>query len=167
MNTIDSIKLTPMKGSINGNLCISNTAFKIGFLIETAVFNTKYGVDVKYGLKLKIFSNEIDFEIFNSIDNHIQNMDVKTLFIGKKKLPLYKSIVNSDKDLISFDCCDTITIHNSDGIIVKTSSDSEIASLIPFKSKISCVIKLKYVYNINNTFGIKNVSLLLLYMNKI
>ena len=97
MNTVESIKLTPIKGSINGNLCISNTASKNGFLIETAVFNTKYGVDVKYGLKLKIFSNEIDFEIFNSIDNHINNMDLKTLFIGKKKLPTYKAIVDSDK----------------------------------------------------------------------
>ena len=155
MNTVDSIKLTPMKGSINGNLCNSNTASKNGFLIETAVFNTKYGVDVKYGLKLKIFSNEIDFEIFNSIDNHINNMDLKTLFIGKKKLPTYKAIVDSDKDFIYFDCCDTISIINSDGIIVKTSSNTEIASLIPFKSKISCVIKLKYVYNINNSFGIK------------
>ena len=121
-------------------------------MIETAVFNTKYGVDVKYGLKLKIFSNEID--IFNSIDNHIQNMDVKTLFIGKKKLPAYKSIVDRDKDFISFDCCDTITIINSDGIM-KTSSHAEITSLIPFKSKISCIIKLKYVYNINDTFGVK------------
>ena len=46
--------------------------------------NTKYGIDVKYGLKLKTFSSEIDFEMFNSIDNHINNMDVKTLFIGKK-----------------------------------------------------------------------------------
>ena len=155
MNTVESIKLTPIKGSINGNLCISNTASKNGFLIETAVFNTKYGVDVKYGLKLKIFSYEIDFEIFNSIDNHINNMDLKTLFIGKKKLPTYKAIVDSDKDFIYFDCCDTISIINSDGIIVKTSSNTEIASLIPFKSKISCVIKLKYVYNINNSFGIK------------
>ena len=82
-------------------------------------------------------------------------MDLKTLFIGKKKLPTYKAIVDSDKDFIYFDCCDTISIINSDGIIVKTSSNTEIASLIPFKSKISCVIKLKYVYNINNTFGIK------------
>ena len=155
MNTIESIKLTRMKGSINGNLCISNTASKNGFLIKTAVFNTKYGVDVKYGFKLKIFSNKIDFEIFNSIDNHINNMDLKTLFIGKKKIPTYKAIVDSDKDFINFDCCDTISIINSDGIIVKTSSNTEIASLIPFKSKISCVIKLKYVYNINNAFGIK------------
>ena len=155
MNTVDSIKLTPMKGSINVNLCISNTASKNGFLIERAVFNTKYGVDVKYGLKLKIFSNEIDYEIFHSIDNHINNMDLKTLFIGKKKLPTYKALVDSDKDFINFDCCDTISIINSDGIIVKTSSNTEIASFIPFKSKISCIIKLKYVYNINNTFGIK------------
>ena len=144
-----------MKGSINGNLCISNSVLKNGFLIETAIFNTKYGIDVKYGLKLKIFSSEVDFEIFNSFDNHINNMDVKTLFIGKKKLPAYKSIVDGDKDFISFDCCDTFTIINCDDIIIKKSSNAEIAPSIPFKSKISCVIKLKYVYNINNTFGVK------------
>ena len=155
MNTVNSLTLTPMKGSVNGNLCISNSASKNGLLIETAVFYTKYGVDVKYGLKLKIFSNEIDFEIFNSIDNHINNMDLKTLFIGKKKIPTYKALIDSDQDFINFDCCDSISIINSDGILVKTSSNSEIASLIPFKSKISCIIKLKYVYNVNNTFGIK------------
>ena len=155
MNTVNSLTLTPMKGSVNGNLCISNSASKNGLLIETAVFYTKYGVDVKYGLKLKIFSHEIDFEIFNSIDNHINNMDLKTLFIGKKKIPTYKALINSDLDFINFDCCNSISIINSDGILVKTSSNCEIASLIPFKSKISCIIKLKYVYNVNNTFGVK------------
>ena len=54
-----------MKNSNIGNCAITNSKTKKTIELKTLAFNTKYGLDDKYDLKIKIYSDEIEsFEKF-------------------------------------------------------------------------------------------------------
>ena len=72
---------TLMKESKMGNCSIVNNTTRKTIELKTPVFNTKYGLDDKYDLKIKIHNDEIEsFEKFIEFDQCVLHTDKTNLF---------------------------------------------------------------------------------------
>ena len=147
-----------MKNSNIGNCAITNSKTKKTIELKTLVFTTKYGLDDKYDLKIKIHSDEIEsFEKFVEFDQYVLNMDKTDLF-KKKTKTIHCSMMSADYSFINFECDKkNFTIIDKDGHNLLPEKNISIAKLIPPRSNIICFLKLSYLYNVGGKFGVKKV----------
>ena len=160
-NVQDS-KCSLMSGSKLGNCAIVNNITKKSIEIETPSFKTRYGLDDKYDLKIKLHNDEVDSSLFDKFiifDQYILNVDKTKLFLTEsKKKAKYSSIISIDETFIKFDCDpEKLIIIDKNGVVLIPGKDETIASLIPKKSNIICFIKFTHIYNTGFKYGIKKV----------
>ena len=153
---------TLMNNSKMGNCAIVNSKTKKSIELKTFAFTTKYGLDDKYDLKIKIHSDEIEsFEKFIEFDQYILNMDKTDLFLNeikKKTKTAHCSMMSADNSFINFECDKkNFTIIDKDGHNLLPEKNISIAKLIPPRSNIICFLKLSYLYNVGGKFGVKKV----------
>ena len=151
-----------MNNSKMGNCAIVNSKTKKSIELKTPAFTTKYGLDDKYDLKIKIHSDEIEsFEKFIEFDQYILNMDKTDLFLNeskKKTKTAHCSMMSADNSFINFECDKkNFTIIDKDGHNLLPEKNISIAKLIPPRSNIICFLKLSYLYNVGGKFGVKKV----------
>ena len=150
---ISDNRISAMKNSRNGNLSITSNHSNGILHIQIPSFSSRYGLDDKYKLKLKIYKDEIcSFDKFHTFDDHIKNTCAEIF----KSRTTHCPMVNDD--WIGFDCdAKTVTILNKKGETISSSSytEKDIAKLIPRLSRISCIVKMSYVYNQSGKFGVK------------
>ena len=151
-----------MKNSNIGNCAITNSKTKKTIELKSPAFNTKYGLDDKYDLKIKIHSDEIEsFEKFIEFDQYVLNMDKTDLFINeskKKTKTIHCSMISADNSFINFECDKkNFTIIDKEGHILLPGKNISIAKLIPARSNIVCFLKLSYLYNVSGKFGVKKI----------
>ena len=147
-----------MKNSNIGNCSITNSKTKKTIELKTPAFTTKYGLDDKYDLKIKIHSDEIEsFYKFIEFDQYVLNMDKTDLF-KKKTKTIHCSMMSADYSFINFECDKkNFTIIDKDGHNLLPEKNISIAKLIPPRSNIICFLKLSYLYNVGGKFGVKKV----------
>ena len=148
---------TLMKDSKMGNCAIVNNTTRKTIELKTPAFTTKYGLDDKYDLKIKIHNDEIEsFEKFIEFDQCVLHTDKTNLF--KKTNSKHCSMISADNSFINFECDKKIfTIIDKDGDCLQPEKNVSIAKLIPPRSNIVCFFKLSYLYNFNGKFGVKKV----------
>ena len=151
-----------MNNSKMGNCAIVNSKTKKSIELKTPAFTTKYGLDDKYDLKIKIHSDEIkSFEKFIEFDQCVLHTDKTTLFVNeskKKSKTTHCSMISADNSFINFECDKkNFTIIDKDGNSLLLEKNVSIAKLIPPRSNIICFLKLSYLYNVGGKFGVKKV----------
>ena len=156
------IKFTLMNNSKMGNCAIVNSKTKKSIELKTPTFTTKYGLDDKYDLKIKIHSDEIkSFEKFIEFDQCVLHTDKTTLFVNeskKKSKTTHCSMISADNSFINLECDKkNFTIIDKDGNSLLLEKNVSIAKLIPPRSNIICFLKLSYLYNVGGKFGVKKV----------
>ena len=82
---VNETKCSLMKGSRVGNAAISNSVIKQIIELETPSFVAKYSVDDKYGPKIKIHSDEVNFDKFVEFEQFVNDMVKSTLFLTENK----------------------------------------------------------------------------------
>ena len=146
-----------MNNSKMGNCAIVNSKTKKSIELKTPTFTTKYGLDDKYDLKIKIHSDEIkSFEKFIEFDQCVLHTDKTTLFVNeskKKSKTTHCSMISADNSFINLECDKkNFTIIDKDGNSLLLEKNVSIAKLIPPRSNIICFLKLSYLYNLGNNF---------------
>lgn len=180
MNVVPSIELGnwnieannvyKMQGSRNGNIGISSSQNSKPLSILIPDFITLYGIDDFNGkdnvAKLKIFSNEIEFEKFRHFDEYLQNKkktddaDITKSWY-KNKNPAYLPIVqdrdNNRTSIIVLECHDNLVIYDKERSVLYPSEDKTVTaiSLVKKGCRISCIFKMSYIYNHGGKFGVK------------
>ena len=76
-----------MKGSKAGNCAVTNSVTKKIIELKTPVFVTRYSIDDKYDLQMKINRGEISFDKFEEFDYFIRDVvlphtDIESLLIN-------------------------------------------------------------------------------------
>ena len=158
---VEETKISFMKNSTAKNCAVTNSVTKLP--IKTPLFKTTFGVDDKYGLKIKINRDEIPFEKFQEFDEFIENMDKSTIFEKKKREPVYCPLICNDSFMNFYINIDKLIVIDEEHKIVeleidilsKASQIDTLKSLVHDNSKIICFIKFDYLYNLNGKYGVK------------
>ena len=159
-----------MQGSRNGNIGISSTQNSKTLSILIPDFITLYGIDNFKGAddvpKLKIFSDEIEFEKFRQFDKYLQNKkktadtDITKSWYKNKNttyLPLVQDRDDNRTSIIALECHDNLVIYDKERNILYPSADKIVTpmSLVKKSCRISCIFKMSYIYNHGGKFGVK------------
>ena len=159
---VNETKCSLMKGSRVGNAAISNSVTKQIIELETPSFVTKYSVDDKYGPKIKIHSDEVNFDKFVEFEQFVNDMEKSTLFLTEnKKKSIYCPMISEDCAFINFSIyleeLDKLEVVDKDNIIQLYKDVESLKLLLPKKSKIICFIKFQYLYNNHGKYGVKKI----------
>ena len=105
---ISDNRISAMKNSRNGNLSITSNHSNAILHIQIPPFSSRYGLDDKYKLKLKIYEDEISsFDKFHTFDDHIKSTCAEIF----KNRTTHCPMVNGD--WIGFDCDEFILGHHA------------------------------------------------------
>ena len=147
-----------MKGSKAGNCAVTNSVTKKIIELKTPVFVTRYSIDDKYDLQIKINRGEVSFDKFEEFDYFIRDMDKSTLFLTeKKKLSKYCPLISNDSFMNFHLYIDKIIIIDKNDVVLPHTDIESLKLLIPAGSNVVCFLKFDYLNNKIGIYGIKKI----------
>ena len=142
----------------SGQLCCHQFCYKKIIELKTPVFITRYSIDDKYGLQIRINRGEISFDKFEEFDYFIRDMDKSTLFLTeKKKLSKYCPLISNDSFMNFHLYIDKIIIIDKNDVVLPHTDIESLKSFIPAGSNVVCFLKFDNLNNKIGMYGIKKI----------
>ena len=152
---VEETKISVMKGSTSKNYAVINTVTKKIIEIKTSAFTSRYGIDDRYGDKIKINVGEISFEKFLQFDNFVMSLDKFTFLEKKNRDQEYSPLICNGSFMNFHIKIDKIVVVGKENKIVDFELSVENLKILVCNKKIICFIKFDYLYDSCGKYGIK------------